>query len=1370
MNYFLRGTGLLILLFTTLSSTKAQQDIRVDIYPHSSRAIEGQLKLNRSKYFNLSASGTGIEGKIGDQTRTDYYFKDLEMTLGRALGMVGSEVQWGNSVFEDPNRPGYTDIDLLISKQNPSNAGASPGFMNLLGDNQNVANHDRHNSYPDFMDLYTAEGSDQSYPGNTDAAAELAATLLEYKYTDWTRPAFFEPVNEPDWRYWGDSRFIEHHTSIYDKVHAANLPVEVGGPCLSVGYFYNNNYKALSQITGFMDKSQFSLDFYSYHIYNYMHWDEDLFDFAGSITTGLPTEGVFDAIANHSVNKFGKAFTYVASEHGGYIQDSKQDEVTTMLANKYFPGSGFAHTMEKRSIGDFLAVSSALANTFTYMNHPHIVKKAVPFILLESAGWDPTYYSVLLVKEDFDKNKGWWESKRIHFYEFFKDVRGRRIRSFCDDADIQHHAFVDGNRLILLFNNQSTVDGQISLNIHDDLGAFKEIKARKFGRMIDFRPYLTEERLFSLEEPLPIKGREAIVLSIEYTQTISEEQILNEIAHYGNNTSVEFSGSQDFTVEMPGFEEVKYAHLRVGIGLDPMASKQVNFSINGTPLDSDVEDCADRLSGGSSYGSTRIMKVDTSLLEASNTITVTFPDGQTGGVGATVIRAGYLSEDAIEGLEFKQKSVTLYENQTTSVPVAFFPETSNDKALTWESLDQGIATVSAEGIIKGIASGISQVVVHSVNGSFSDTCTITVNTLDLVSKADKSGWKAIYADDEGVVNGTLKELAVDDNPNTYWHTEWLTEPWKPMPHEIWVDMADTLTFDRFIYTPRQDPWGPNGNIGDYELYFSNDTSDWGTAELSGTFSWKIGEDDYYKEVQQVDLPAPVTARYFRLVALTEHQGNPEMTHSNAAELDVASDLSGILLQEDTVRISVGESTMLEVKSLPFHSLLGGGQVNWSSENLSVVSVSDGSIKGEGPGVVQIIATTFDGMHADTCVVIASVVPVDSLKISVKDLEMNVGETYLLNATIHPGNAYFDSYSWSSDNEAVAPVDLGYVSALKPGVAHIVIVSSDGDKRDSCRVTVTDNRYSIEILVLDEFTGLPLEGAMVQLGEERSETDESGISLFPDWIQGDYSLNVSKDRYENYTTTLSFPSDTSYSLQLRREEYQVDIRVGELELGIPVYNASVLVGTTEKKTDLEGMAPFALAWGDFPYSIEKPYFIPSTGTISIEGDSLVSLSLERVLADLKFRVSDSSALLQGVSILFDEELGTTNSLGVFTFKEKTLDSYAYEVSKQGYETLKDVIVLEKDSTLNLVLKLATDVNQGELGQLIAYPNPVDEFLMVHISEEVNCRLISMEGVLLKEIQLPPGDHRISMQEYESGLYLLRFVSENGISVKTITVIH
>ena len=116
-----------------------------------------------------------------------------------------------------------------------------------------------------------------------------------------------------------------------------------------------------------------------------MRWDDVAYDFVGSISSGLPEEGVFDALNAYYFNNTGDDFTYVASEHGGYISDKdNRDYALDMLADKYFPGSGFEHEMEKRSISNFIMVNSAIANTMVFMNHPHIVKKSVPFIRAES--------------------------------------------------------------------------------------------------------------------------------------------------------------------------------------------------------------------------------------------------------------------------------------------------------------------------------------------------------------------------------------------------------------------------------------------------------------------------------------------------------------------------------------------------------------------------------------------------------------------------------------------------------------------------------------------------------------------------------------------------------------------------------------------------------------------------------------------------------------------------------------------------------------------------------------------------------------------------------------------------------------------------
>lgn len=999
--------------------------------------------------------------------------------------------------------------------------------MDLIGPNQNVAFHDRQDAFPDFMEKYTKAGNDHdAFPINNDAASELTLNLLESRFTDWTRPGYYEPVNEPGWQFWSDDRFTELHTSLLQKVKAAGIPVEIGGPCYAVGYHYKQKYGNLGQITGFIDRTNFSLDFYSYHIYDYLLWDDDKFDFTGRVSSGLPSEGVFDAIANHTVNKFGEAFTYVTSEHGGYIYDSEnRDYAQDKLADLYFPGSGFEHTMEKRSISDHLAVSSELASTFTFMNNPHIVKKAVPFILLESFGWDARYYASLLVANNFNDNKNWVESGRVHFYEFFKDVNGRRILSFCDDNDIQHHAFVDDNKLILIFNNQSNVAGTIKLDIKQVPGQIKDIKARRYGRLPDFRPFLTEERLFQADS-LEIKEREAIALFIEYDSPISQEEILNEMVHYGDQTGVQFSGSKDFTIEMPQFDEAEYAILRVGIGLSGTASKNVNLSINGTLLESPVEDCADRLSD-SDYGSTRMVRIDPSLLQAVNTVNVSFLDGQSGGVGATVIRAAYSSSDTLNDFDFNSYELTLFPHQEDSLSVNFFPETTTERTLNWSSLDESIATVSPEGVIRGMAVGSTAVIGISPDGLLSDTCAVIVKSQNLFSKADKSEWVVVWVDDEGTIGGTFKELAIDDDLSTYWHTEWQEDTLEELPHEIWVDMGDTLSFDHFIYTPRQDQWGPNATIGDYELYFSNDTANWGALAHSGSFNWgDTSEPYYYKKIQDLVLPSEITARFFRMVALSEHQDKPEITTTAAAELDIGSIATGLVLREDSLSLSMGESFTLDVLALPLLGTMDADEFRWYSDNNSVASVESGNIRGSAPGDCYIFVEMFDGSGKDSC----------QVEVSVAMYEVEIIVQDLLTDELLPGaDVSFNSREKQTDDDgSVIYEDLlagSYSYSVSLANFESVSGSLDVQKGDPIFTISLERTHADLAFSVSDSEGT-IEGASILISGAEGITDTVGLYTYSSLIIGrGYNYTVSKEGYGDERGSLKLKTNTKVDVVL-----------------------------------------------------------------------------------------------------------------------------------------------------------------------------------------------------------------------------------------------
>ena len=135
---------------------------------------------------------------------------------------------------------------------------------------------------------------------------------------------------------------------------------------------------------------------------------------------------------------------------------------------------------------------------------------------------------------------------------------------------------------------------------------------------------------------------------------------------------------------------------------------------------------------------------------------------------------------------------------------------------------------------------------------------------------NKYKWRVVSCDSEHAGDEAYK--AIDNNINTIWHTEWESSSPKH-PHEIVIDMVDTLYILEFTYQGRQEL--PNGRIKNYELYFSLDNSHWTTAQ-KGAFA-------NTPELQSVKLTTPLPARYFKLRALSEVE-NRDWT--SAAELGV----------------------------------------------------------------------------------------------------------------------------------------------------------------------------------------------------------------------------------------------------------------------------------------------------------------------------------------------------------------------------------------------------------------------------------------------------------------------------------------------------
>ncbi len=123
----------------------------------------------------------------------------------------------------------------------------------------------------------------------------------------------------------------------------------------------------------------------------------------------------------------------------------------------------------------------------------------------------------------------------------------------------------------------------------------------------------------------------------------------------------------------------------------------------------------------------------------------------------------------------------------------------------------------------------------------------------------------IHADSEAP--GHEAALAIDDKPDTFWHTQWQPTA-APMPHTLDLELGRAVTMTGITCLPRQDQ--PNGRVGEVAVFADGNqvvTTQWPNTS----------------ELQTLRFPQPVTARTLRLVIKSEVNGN---SFAGIAELDV----------------------------------------------------------------------------------------------------------------------------------------------------------------------------------------------------------------------------------------------------------------------------------------------------------------------------------------------------------------------------------------------------------------------------------------------------------------------------------------------------
>ena len=186
---------------------------------------------------------------------------------------------------------------------------------------------------------------------------------------------------------------------------------------------------------------------------------------------------------------------------------------------------------------------------------------------------------------------------------------------------------------------------------------------------------------------------------------------------------------------------------------------------------------------------------------------------------------------------------------------------------------------------------------------------------------------------------------------------------------------------------------------------------------------------------------------------------------------VSVDVASVTLDKTSIELAEGETATLTATVKPDDAT--DKNVTWSSSDESIAKVDNGKVTAIEAGSVTITAKA-GGKEAQCSVTV--IAKVTGVKLDKTSLRLMPEDKATLTATVSPDNAQNKNVTWTSDNENVAVVKNGEVTAMAEGTATITVITEDGQFTASCKVTVSND---ITAYVYAEYYG----GAMSIINDE-----------------------------------------------------------------------------------------------------------------------------------------------------------------------------------------------------------------------------------------------------------------------------------------------
>lgn len=417
----------------------------------------------------------------------------------------------------------------------------------------------------------------------------------------------------------------------------------------------------------------------------------------------------------------------------------------------------------------------------------------------------------------------------------------------------------------------------------------------------------------------------------------------------------------------------------------------------------------------------------------------------------------------VEKIELDRSELFLKKGETASLNATIFPADASNRSLKWETSDNSVATVDANGKVTAVGNGDATVFVSSADGGFTAYCNVSVTTSvsglslnpseftlesigssfiiePVVSPEDASDISVVWKSEDAKVvsvssDGTVTAVGpgtttVKATTNDGSFTSSCTVTVKSPAQHISLDKTSLKLLE-----------GESGKLT-ATVYPLNSTQK--------VLTWVSDAP----EVASVDGEGNVTARKAGTATVTVKVAE---NVTAVCKVTVISRVTGISLSEATVELKPGETRQLTATVLPQNA--SNAEVTWYSDKENIATVSQsGLVTAVAPGEATVHVVTSDGGKMASCLVKVGT-PVKGVTLSMSSASLYVGDPSLdISATLYPSDATEKSLEWVSTDPAVASVVPGaalraVIKPLKPGKATITATTKDGGFTASCEVTV-----------------------------------------------------------------------------------------------------------------------------------------------------------------------------------------------------------------------------------------------------------------------------------------------------------------------------